>query len=327
MGWSKIKSDDAHHLSELRLVLLGCRTAGKSSSGNTILGSDEFDLRGSAQCVKRQGEVAGRKITVVEVPGWQSDKNVTQVLKQEIVLSVSMCPPGPHAVLLVMRLDFKSSESEKDALRGCMKLLTERVWRHSIILFTVGDGIRDQTIEQYIESKGKALQWLVEQCGNRYHVFNNNSRNDNTQVTELLEKIEKMVAGKGGGHLEIDTKILQEVKERKTLEEARSKAKRMKVSNPRSRKHRFPFRVGGVFNPVLNDFTAVHEGLIRSRPTSQKHDSLKKTGLIKNRSEENRIRFLPAGQIVRKSTDLVFKLEGQGKRDVQDSVLGRPFLW
>ncbi|XP_053474113.1 uncharacterized protein LOC128603594 [Ictalurus furcatus] len=243
MAWSNIsyRSGDAHHLSELRLVLLGCRTAGKSSSGNTILGSEEFDLRGSAQCVKRQGEVAGRKITVVEVPGWQRDKSVTQALKQEIVLSVSMCPPGPHAVLLVMRLDFKSWESEKNALRGCMKLLTQRVWSHSIVLFTIGDWIRDQTIEQYIECKGKALQWLVEHCGNRYHVFNNNSRNDNTQVTELLEKIEKMVAGNGGGHLEIDTKILQEVKERKTAEEDRSKERRMKVSNQRKffRKHWF----------------------------------------------------------------------------------------
>uniref|UniRef100_A0A673K114 AIG1-type G domain-containing protein n=1 Tax=Sinocyclocheilus rhinocerous TaxID=307959 RepID=A0A673K114_9TELE len=61
---------DAQHLSELRIVLMGYRAAGKSSAGNTILGREEFDLKTSAQCVRRHGEVADRHITVIEAPGW-----------------------------------------------------------------------------------------------------------------------------------------------------------------------------------------------------------------------------------------------------------------
>src|SRR4029434_1846157 len=99
----------SHHLSEFRVLLLGNRNAGKSSSGNTILGREEFDTVGrTAQCVKRQGEVAGRQVTVVEAPGWRKNVNLTdtpELTKQEIVLSVSLCPPGPHAVLLVIRVD------------------------------------------------------------------------------------------------------------------------------------------------------------------------------------------------------------------------------
>src|SRR4029434_10988983 len=96
-------------LSEFRVVLLGYKNAGKSSSGNTILGREEFDTVGrTAQCVKRQGEVAGRQVTVVEAPGWWINFNLKDTLeltKQEIVLSVSLCPPGPHVVLLVIRVD------------------------------------------------------------------------------------------------------------------------------------------------------------------------------------------------------------------------------
>ncbi|MCJ8748860.1 hypothetical protein PDJAM_G00169600, partial [Pangasius djambal] len=203
------RSGEANHLSEVRIVLLGCRNAGKSSSGNTILGREDFDLQESAQCVMRRGEVAGRKITVVEAPGWQRNKavrNSTELLKQEIVHSVSMCPPGPHAVLLVLRLDFKSWKSEKNVLQGYLNLLGDNVWHHTIVLFTFGDTLGDTTLERHIERGEEHIQWLIEKCGNRYHVFNNKKRDDDSQVTELLEKIEKMVAGNRGCHLEMDKK-------------------------------------------------------------------------------------------------------------------------
>ncbi|XP_062337027.1 GTPase IMAP family member 8-like [Osmerus eperlanus] len=187
--------------SELRIVLLGGRYAGKSSSGNTILGREEFDLRTAAQCVKRQGEVAGRQVTVVDTPGWWRDlpvESTTELVKQEIVHSVSLCPPGPHTLLLVIWLDVSFLEEERRSIEGHLQLLSERVWSHTIVLFTCGDRLGDATIEQHIEREGKALQWLVEKCGNRYHVLNNKNRGDDTQVTELLDKMEEMVAGNRG---------------------------------------------------------------------------------------------------------------------------------
>ncbi|XP_076849461.1 GTPase IMAP family member 8-like [Brachyhypopomus gauderio] len=228
--------DDTHHLSNLRIVLLGCRDAGKSSSGNTILGREEFELKRTAQCVKRQREVAGRKITVVEAPGWWRNYTVeesSEILKQKIVLSVSLCPPGPHVLLLVIDVDTTFKDDERNVLEGHMKLLTERVWSHTIILFTCGDYLGDTPIEQHIESEGSALQWLVEKCGNRYQVLNNENRGDDTQVTELLEKIEEMVAANSGCHFEMDRKILQDVEERKRVLEERGRERMMKVQKQR----------------------------------------------------------------------------------------------
>ncbi|XP_076849424.1 uncharacterized protein LOC143497400 isoform X2 [Brachyhypopomus gauderio] len=229
-------SDDTHHLSDLRIVLLGYRDAGKSSAGNTILGREEFELKRTAQCVKRQGEVAGRKITVVEAPGWWKNNTVEQsseILKQEIVLSVTLCPPGPHVLLLVLRVDTTFKDHERRVLEGHMKLLTKKIWSHTIVLFTCGDCLIDTPIEQHIESEDSTLQWLVEKCGNRYHVLNNKNRGDDTQVTELLEKIEEMVAANSGCHFEMDRKILQEVEEKKRVLEERGRERTMKVQKQR----------------------------------------------------------------------------------------------
>uniref|UniRef100_A0A673JSD0 AIG1-type G domain-containing protein n=1 Tax=Sinocyclocheilus rhinocerous TaxID=307959 RepID=A0A673JSD0_9TELE len=194
---------DAQHLSELRIVLMGYRAAGKSSAGNTILGREEFDLKTSAQCVRRHGEVADRHITVIEAPGWWRNytvENSPELLKQEILLSVSLCPPGPHAVLLIIRVDYMFKETERKAVQGHLDLLGERVWSHTIVLFTHGDSL-----------EGQDLQWLLDKCGNRYHVLNNQNRSDHTQIKELLEKIEETVAQNNGCHFEIDRKILLEI--------------------------------------------------------------------------------------------------------------------
>ncbi|XP_062336318.1 uncharacterized protein LOC134035336 [Osmerus eperlanus] len=207
-------SGDSLHLSELRIVLLGGRDEGKSSSGNTILGREEFDLRTTAQCVKRQGEVAGRQVTVVDTPGWwriYPVESTTELVKQEIVHSVSLCPPGPHTLLLVIKLDVSFTEEDRRSVEGHLQLLSERVWSHTIVLFTHGDCLGDTTIEQHIETEGKALQWLVEKCGNRYHVLNNENRGDDSQVTELLDKTEEMVAANSGDVFYPDIDISKEM--------------------------------------------------------------------------------------------------------------------
>ncbi|XP_041927111.1 GTPase IMAP family member 9-like [Alosa sapidissima] len=198
---------DAHYLSELRIVLLGSGRSGKRSSGNTILGREEFDTVGrTAQCVKRQEKVAGRQVTVVEAPGWWSNlqlEDTPELTREQIELSVSLCPPGPHALLLVIPVDTQFTESERRSVQEHLELLSERVWSHTIVLFTCGDWLGDTPIEQHIESEGESLHWLVEKCGNRYHVLNNQTRDDHMQVTQLMEKIEEMVAGNREQHYEI----------------------------------------------------------------------------------------------------------------------------
>ncbi|XP_036406780.1 GTPase IMAP family member 9-like [Megalops cyprinoides] len=179
-------------MSDLRIVLVGKIGAGKTSAGNTILGR-KFRSEG-AICVKRQGEVAGRQVTVVDTPGWDrvNMQRTSEQVKQEIVRSASLCPPGPHAFLLVIPVG-EFPEREKKTVKKHLHLLGERAWRHMMVLFTSEEELRDAAIKEHIEREGESLRWLLEQCGNRYHFLSSAPGCPRTQVTGLLEKVEQMV--------------------------------------------------------------------------------------------------------------------------------------
>ncbi|KAL1246673.1 hypothetical protein QQF64_034396, partial [Cirrhinus molitorella] len=115
-----------------------------------------------------------------------------------------------------------------------------RVWSHTIVLFTGGDSLLDTSIEQHIESEGQDLQWLLDKCGNRYHVLNNQNRSDHTQIKELLEKIEETVAQNNSCHFEIDRRILQEMKEKRRAEERMKRMKKQR-KNIRSQMSEFTY--------------------------------------------------------------------------------------
>uniref|UniRef100_A0AAY4BFW8 AIG1-type G domain-containing protein n=1 Tax=Denticeps clupeoides TaxID=299321 RepID=A0AAY4BFW8_9TELE len=199
-------------LSEMRIVLLGAQWAARSSSGNTILGRDAFEvnsdcLNRTARCVAEKGEVGGTFVTIVDTPGWFYSNPVQKTAnsdKLQIKRSVSLCPPGPHVLLLTVPLATAYNELYHKAVKEHVALLGEDVWRFVIVLFTRGDWIGDTTVEEWIESEGKNLRWLVNKCDNRYHVFDNKNRADNVQVRELLKKIEGLVAVNGGDCYERD---------------------------------------------------------------------------------------------------------------------------
>lgn len=178
--------------------MVGWVFSGKSASGNSILRAKVFHAGDrTVNALKQSGKVGGREVVIVDTPGWWKffPAMFTHLdLKSEILKGVSLCAPSPNVILLAVPLDTSFTNEQWQVTEGNMRLLGQTVWRHVIVLFTFGEALGDKTIEQHIESEGKPLCKLIEKCGNRYHVLNNTSAADE-QVTELLEKMEEMVAG------------------------------------------------------------------------------------------------------------------------------------
>ncbi|KAK7167344.1 hypothetical protein R3I94_001667 [Phoxinus phoxinus] len=186
---------------ELRVLLVGWSGAGKSSAGNLLLGCRVFESgRPTEVSVRHQAVVAGRRLTIVDTPGWDwfSAQRTPSNIQKEIKQGAGLLHPGPHALLLVIPVVSTLTSKKRKALKSHLKMFGEESCLHTLLLFSCGDWLYGTSIEDHIQRDGGQLLKLMQHCWNCYHVLDCTKANNNrTQVTELLQKIEEMVAENG----------------------------------------------------------------------------------------------------------------------------------
>jgi len=218
------------------IVLLGKSGFGRSSAANTILGRKEFIcMRGmtpvTRECSVRHATVSGRSVYVVDTPGLYHTELNSKQLKKKIVKSVYLSSPGPHTFLIVFRADDRFTVQEKQIPHMIKMMFGEEVFNYSIILFTHGDQLEGKSVEELIQENSR-LRDVVDQCGGRFHVFNNRNMNNRDQVNDLLKKIDTMIDQNGGRHysnqmIEDAQRCRREEEERRHREEEERKRQEM----------------------------------------------------------------------------------------------------
>ncbi|KAB5584490.1 hypothetical protein PHYPO_G00108160 [Pangasianodon hypophthalmus] len=189
-GFSPTAPGGPPPISDRRIVLLGKAGAGKNRVVRVILRDTKLN-EDSEECFLYEGEQAGRRICIVDTPGWDrvSIECTAMKIKNKITRSVTLCPPGPHALILVLPVntgDGPSLNELKSAIQH-MELLSERVWNHTMVLFLCDEDVEESTITDHIQKAEK----LLEKCRGRHYVMRQSE--PETQVHGLLKEIDSVV--------------------------------------------------------------------------------------------------------------------------------------
>ncbi|KAL6481914.1 hypothetical protein MHYP_G00099940 [Metynnis hypsauchen] len=193
---SSSKIQEVKTAGELSLMLLGRSGAGKSASGNTMLGRLAFEedysfLPVTKGCETRSAMILGRKVKITDTPGLSDESFVNCYANDSTI----------HVFLVVIRLGRITLE-EKENIRHITENFGSGALKHALVLFTGGDLLGGKSFSDLLSHSPPVLKEILSVCEGGYHVFNNKDSSDIRQVEELLLKIEAIINRNGVNKVE-----------------------------------------------------------------------------------------------------------------------------
>ncbi|XP_029023755.1 GTPase IMAP family member 7-like [Betta splendens] len=228
-----------------RIVLLGKTGAGKSSLGNTMFQEKLFTVNHSpnsetATCEAKTDSINGREITLIDLPGFFDTDKSEEVMKPAIMRCIVESSPGPHAFLIVLKVE-KYTEQEKAIITKMCEYFSQEVFKYATVLFTHGDQLQEgQTIQDFV-GVNDSLNEFVKRCSGGCHVIDNKYWNQNAtgyrsnhyQVEKVLQTIDKIV--QANKNCCYTNKLLQNVEEDIKEQEEKISKKLVNISTEQIR--------------------------------------------------------------------------------------------
>ncbi|XP_032363004.1 GTPase IMAP family member 7 isoform X2 [Etheostoma spectabile] len=194
---SSNNSTGEHSGTEVNLVLLGMTGAGKSASGNTILGENWFNSKASSipfttECQEAETEIGGRRVRVIDTPDI-FDENRKSSNKDHVRKCKDLCQSGPCVYLLVIHVS-RFTDGERKILKKLETAFGREVVKQTVVLFTRGGDLQHggMSFKAFLRGCQPDLKKIVEKCGGRCVVFEN-STSGSDQVEELMQIVDRML--------------------------------------------------------------------------------------------------------------------------------------
>lgn len=209
---------------ERRIVLIGKLGAGKSHSGNGILGMPVFQSKRSWKSVTRSCSYGtnlrnGLLYRIYDTPGLNSTKEAND--KVDVQTDIKRCmfctSPGFHAIVLVISGTERLTAEDIKMLKKLDDILGEKAYEYMIVVITKIDNDENELNEMISECP--EMSEIITNCGSRRVIFGDDKQaipfESVTKFDDVLTELIKKNAKNGKEYYthklyEKATKILNE---------------------------------------------------------------------------------------------------------------------
>ncbi|XP_016115457.1 uncharacterized protein [Sinocyclocheilus grahami] len=177
-------------MSDLRIVLLGKSVSENSQVGNFILGRAAFDSESPSDDVAPYSDrVRGKHATVINTPLLLNPdlslRHITEAVKE----CLSLCAPGPHVIILVLKPD-ECSREEKVCIEILLSCFSDSVFQHTLVLTTQEPERAEPT------EVNDVIKEIIKKCSNRHNRLERNST-----PADLIATVKEIVQENDGCYL------------------------------------------------------------------------------------------------------------------------------